>query len=274
MTNDPKVLAADKFLIDVHGERGRIGKTLVSNRIRDFLEARTPPLPVETVRIESRASRVRAREADPRIYIEDLAEARGEIGGSVAALGPVQRAISRLAVACGAVILDWPAGSSTIRPELLLATQAVARAAATGIDCVSCTVTTTDPSLLDQALETIAQNTEVAPDARQILVVNEVSGGPVARIVASSEQGRTWQKVKSASVDAIVRIPLIKCRAWELFESYNLEMAAAICGSTEELAALVGRDELVVAACQSHVAAWWEFTDHELARVFSRAANA
>ena len=39
MTNDPKVLAADKFLIDVHGERGRIGKTLVSNRIRDFLEA-------------------------------------------------------------------------------------------------------------------------------------------------------------------------------------------------------------------------------------------
>lgn len=267
----PDEAPATKLFIDVHGERGRIGKTFISNRIRDYLESSNSFGPIDVVRIESKAARPIAREKDVRIYLEDLSDARGEIGGSAAGLTSLWQTLEQTGDN-GVVILDWPAGTSDLRFTTLASTQMMARCARRGFRCISVVVSTVDATVLEQAAEAVEKTDRAAPSAEQVAVLNEISGGHVARIPAASEQHKAHNRLVSVMDGRpILTFPAIPKRSWELFEYNGLEAQEVLQADIEELAPRVQRDEFVVEACRLYLAGWWQTTDREIRKFLAYA---
>jgi hypothetical protein len=253
-------------LIEFHSERGRIGKTTASNRVRDGYEDRGAR--VFVVRIESQNGAPAARPGDIRIYTEDLADSQNQIGGGAAVAAPLWEVMKTVARDGGAVIIDWPAGSTKARLELLASTSLAAKATAMGLRCISVAVTTTDATVLRQCARSLEDTLEVAPEMERVVIVNEFSGGPIARIPPSSEQGQAWNELITASRGLpMVQFPLIRNRGWELFESRRIEMRQVLRTSAEDLATKLETDPFIVEACRTAVAAWWSKTESELTKV-------
>jgi len=257
---------ATATLIEFHAERGRIGKTTSSNRVRDGYEDRGAQ--VFVVRIESQNGAPMARSSDIRIYTEDLAESQNQIGGGAAVAAPLWEVMKTVASDGGVVIIDWPAGSTKARLELLASTSLSAKATAMGMRCISFAVTTTDATVMRQCAQSLKDTKEIAPEMERVVIVNEFSGGPIARIPPSSEQGQAWNELVTACKgQPMVQIPLIRNRGWELFESRGIEMGEVLRTSAEDLATKLETDPFIVEACRTAVAAWWSKTESELAKV-------
>src|SRR6266568_6404924 len=108
------------IVIDVTSPKGGIGKTLSPDRAKDhFLSSGRQ---VTMIRIESQCAFLLPQPNEIRIKTEDLAVSNDVVGGAAAMLEPVWDAISVAVETNGVVIMDWGAGQSEYRLELLAST--------------------------------------------------------------------------------------------------------------------------------------------------------
>lgn len=258
-----------KILADIAGERGRIGKTFMSNRVRDHLESRERPWTTRVVRIETRNGRPAARKEDPRIFLSDVEEARDEIGGEFTAFEPLWQAI-RDCPERGAVIIDWPAGVSDLRARVLAAANLTR--VKQHFKLVGMVLSTGDATVLEQAAIVAERTRAAAPEMAVVAVINEIAGGGLDRAPPGSDRHRALEALRKAMAsDPIITLPAVPRRAWELFDHLGLEMPFVLEADLEILSEVVGRDEFVVEACRVMLAGWWQQTEVELRRIFPDA---
>lgn len=255
--------------IEIVGERGRIGKSTISNRVRDHLEA--AGVHVQVARIENRKASPPARKDDIRVFVDDADQ---EIVGGVAAqFDPVWAALMEMKAARGgALIVDFMAGAELLRTKLHVATSLSDLLASHDILATSLCVTTRDAPVMEQALDSLKTTAKIAPSFRRVLAKNELSGR-FSAFSPASEQGSLDAQLRTEKGVVELTFPLIQGAAWRLFEPTRIEMRALLERSARELSAKCGCSELVAAACQTWLAAWWSTTEEELNRVWRFPAS-
>ena len=247
---------------EVVGERGRIGKSLFANRLRDYLEANGSF--VRVVRIESRNGAPPAREDDIRI---DVDANNGElVGGDAALFDPVWDALMQMkASSGGTVIIDFMAGAERLRAKFHASTSLDKLLARHKIAGESYCITTQDASVMKQALKSLQATKLVSPSFRRVLVKNALSGE--FRFAAAAEGAAFEEQLRAEEGVIELALPLIEARAWQALEATHLEMRAVLETPASLLSAKSGCSELVAQACQNWVAAWWTATEKELGQV-------
>lgn len=254
-------------LISIHAERGRIGKTLVAGRIRDLFEEMG--LPVHVIRIESRNAGPASRPDVETIFIEDLNDARDRQGGASSAMDPLWTHLDteNAGDIPGAIILDWQAGASELRREIMASTSLSAFATQLGITGVAVTVTTSDAGIMRQATEDLTWDSDGVPEFDRVLILNEVSGR--FAFPRNTESHLAYIAMLEACRGALtVTVPLIGAGAWLPFETARISMRDAIVRDARDLAPIIGMRRWSTQACKTHLDAWFMATDEGLRRAF------
>jgi len=256
--------------IEIVGERGRIGKSTAANRVRDHLEA--AGIRVQVARIENHKASPPARKDDIRVFVDNADQQL--VGGVAALFDPVWATLMEMKAAQGgAVIIDLMAGAELLRHKLHVSCSLSKLLASHDIPATSVCVTTRDPPVMEQALDSLRTTAEIAPSFRRVLVKNELTGR-FSAFPAASEQASLDAKLRAEKGVVELTFPLIQGAAWELFEPTRTEMPTLLGSSARELAQMCGCSELVAAACQTWLAAWWSTTEEELNRVWRFPAAA
>jgi hypothetical protein len=246
--------------IEIVGERGRIGKSTISNRVRDHLEA--AGVHVQVARIENRKASPPARKDDIRVFVDDADQ---EIVGGVAAIfDPVWAALMEMKAARGgALIVDFMAGAETLRTKLHMATSLSELLGRHDILATSLCVTTRDAPVMEQALDSLKTTAKIAPSFQRVLAKNELTGR-FSAFSPASEQASLDAKLRTEKGVVELTFPLIQAAAWQLFEPTQSEMRTVLESSAHDLSAMCQCSELIAQACQNWLAAWWAATEEQL----------
>lgn len=248
----------DVLLITVHAERGRIGKSLFANRLRDFYEDQG--LTVAVIRIETRLAPPPQRPSDITVHVEDLLEARDHPGGAASAMGPLWDAIDS---SRGIVIADWAAGTSDLRREIEASTGLSLALSAAGHSGISITVTTCDAGIMRQAAADLDWERQAQPEFERALVQNAVAGK--FRAPRGTDQYSAYEELRSSAQGArVINVPLIGGAAWQPFRDAGISMRDALGEDVAKLSVQVGLNRWVVRACKAQLAAWWTATEEEV----------
>jgi hypothetical protein len=244
-----------------------VGKSLVANRTRHFLENAG----VETVlvRIETRGIEPKLRPGDVFIPVESFSHASRLPGGVAGVLRPMfQPIIAAAQKRSGAVIIDWGGGLLQHHQEMLAATRFDERLAELGVDSCSFIVTTNSVAAMRQATVALTAIAKVAPRMPRGLVQNERLGD--FKFEPASEQDRVFKDLRAAAQRCAVTItiPQILGDSWKICDDAGVTMPEAVNATAEQLAARIGVDQFLAQACASDIAAWWHKTEEELRHAF------
>ena len=247
---------------EVVGERGRIGKSLFANRLRDHLEVNGSF--VRVVRVESRNGAPPAREDDIRIYVD--ANDEELVGGDAALFDPVWNALMQMkASGGGTLIVDFMAGAERLRAKFHASVSLDEMLTRHNIEGESFCITTRDASVMNQALNSLRATHLISPSFRRVLVKNALSGP--FRFAGVAEGATLEEQLRAEEGIIELTFPLIQAKAWQALEAAHLEMRAVLEMPASLLSAKCGCSELVAQACQNWMAAWWTATEKELGRV-------
>jgi hypothetical protein len=259
--------------IEIHAERGHIGKTTVAGRVRNLFEDAGQP--VEFIRIEGRNAGPAERPNDQTVLVEDLIAAKGQPGGVAGALGPLWDILDRPNIGGepGAIILDYGGNTGDIRKELGVVTALAPTIVELGVTGVMITVTINEASVMRQAAADLLWNAAASPGFLRILVQNEV-GGPF-KFPHGTDSHKALRELEAAGVGAqTVVLPLIGGGAWSPFADAGISMPEAINGKARELAPRIRLDRYRTQACMSYLASWYTTTEQGFRRAlgFPKAA--
>ena len=239
------------------------GKSITAQMLCDYCDDAGVP----NVLVKFETSRVAAtlREGDVHIATEEIARAEGIPGGIVGLLAPALAKLSWVADNNGVMIFDWPGGAGQHRLTFLVAAQFNERLKRRGMRAISFVLTTALSERIQEASRILKRTAEVAPDFRRVLVLNEVAGEfPHPE---NSAAYATLAAAKKAASDEPVLLKKIGANAWSFLRPSGLGIRQVIDQEPEDLAAAIGADEFVTAACVSAVSAWYGDASKEIARI-------
>jgi hypothetical protein len=246
--------------VEIVGERGRIGKSTIANRLRDHFEANG--VRVRVVRVEGRKAAPPVRMGDVRVYVDDANEEL--VGGPAALFDPVWQAIMEMkASEGGAVIVDFMAGAEALRGKIHASSSLAKLLADHDVLATSLCVTTRDATVMKQALDTVKATKTIAPSFRRVLAKSELSGR-FTPFPSASEQASLDEQLRAEKDVIELKFPLIQGMAWQLLEPTQSEMRVVLESSAHDLSAMCKCSELIAQACQNWVAAWWTATEEQL----------
>jgi len=242
-----------------------VGKTLLSWRTR-YLYASAGVRTI-MVRLETRGVQKQLHPGDVFIPVEDFTQASSVAGGIAGVLGPLYGAIKEAAAFNGVVIVDWAGGLAAHRAEMMASTRFAERLAGMGVTGLSCVVTTNATDRMRQAAENLKTLQAVAPGIDRCLVRNERLGG--FDFIAGSGQAKVHAELMrtARAGGKVITIPAIAGDSWKICEDAGLALTDVIKLDPAAVAARIGTDDFIAAACITETAAWWEATQQEFNRV-------
>jgi hypothetical protein len=268
----PPTATAIPRVIELSADGSHVGKSLLANRLRDFL--RQAGCKTILVRIESRGIDQNLEPGDVFIATENFSRAGELPGGIVGVLKPFYAAIARARATGAVLVVDWASGLVRNRLEILTATRFDERLAAMNMSGLTLVVTSNATDRMAQAADHLALLAKVAPGLQRGLVLNCRDGD--FDFATGSEQKRVLDTLLAAAAGgAVITIPQIRGGCWKICEQAGYTMPHAMREQPAELAGRLGVDEFTATACITEIEAWWQLSEVAFAQVarFSDAAH-
>jgi hypothetical protein len=252
----PNPVLKPPLYLEVSAEKGGVGKSTIANRLRDHVQE--AGIPVLMVRVDSKRALPTAAPGETVIHSEDFAGAADRIGGVAGVLAPIWEALEAAKATGSAVVVDWGAGLTDHRLEMMAATNLNALLAAAGIPAFGFVVTTRDVEVMKQAARNLSALAKVAPDMVRVLVQNAVGGS--FRFDAGTMQGQVYHKIlqPAAKGSPIIDLPLIGAQAYAPFQAAGISMREALSSDPRELAERIGKNIFITHAILGHLTMWWD----------------
>lgn len=267
--NSSNMTAADKLplLIEVVAQGSGIGKSLVSERIRDHL--RELLYSTAFVKIESQRLDLALRPGDIHIASEEFARSGELVGGLVGVVKPLFAAIEKIGHG-RAIIVDWPSGLAQHRRNIVAATLLDHELKEAGVAHHVFIVTTKDLDRMREAQALVKSTAEDLPSARVVLVLNDHAG--TFEFARGSIGAKIYDElVKAVGPDQILAVPLAAGLVLQTFAPLGRDLSAIEALPPREVAAKLGLDRYLTNASLTHLAAFTTATGVALSRFFPGA---
>lgn len=254
------------MFIDITADATHQGKSLFATRLRDHCE--DAGIPVALVRIESQrlVDREALRPGDVLVATEMIAQSDKMPGGIVGVMRPGFSKLEEMAALGGVTIWDWGGSLGSHRLEVLAATALDKTLARRSIHGVAVVVTTNVAACMAQARLILERTEQCAPGLRRVLVLNEL-GGAFAFPAGTEPEKLANGLTGHAGLTATVRLRRVAGESLAALQPLRLGVRDLIQTDTETVCRILGMDEFTATACLTHVAAWYEQSRAEVARI-------
>lgn len=249
-----------RLMVDVHNDKGGVGKTTFTNVLKAFFDSFG--IPVQIFRIDSSFSTA-TRPEDVLIPAESFVES-GDLVGGVTAL--YEKVWDAIAEGAGVTIIDWGAGLTGVRNTIYRNSSLSGLIEAAGVNAISCVITDATAPVMRQAAQAMDMDREIVPAMRRALVCNGMRGP--FQFEPHCEEAKVFQSELVPKLRDALRInfPQIPANAWQPFAAAGLSFEDALGRDVGVLSKATGQSIYRTTACRNALSAWWMNLQPELAR--------
>lgn len=254
--------------VEIVGERGKIGKSTVADRVVEYLEGMGVKCVI--VRVETDLAPQSDRRVDLSVSLNSRA---GAAGGPINLFRPIWDAMEQVIASGGALVVDWCASAEAIRREARYFGGLDDLSERLGFTCLSLVVANPDLATLGQARETLANYTEFASKVSVSVVLNDIQDN-LDWIQQSSECRAVYEEIVKLSKGNILNFPRINAERWPEIAASGTKMTDLARRDPSILARTLNISLFDAYANRNYVINWLFKTEEQLRRVPFRSREA